>query len=148
MEPVLVFVHVVAAAVWVGGMFFAHFCLRPAAFELLAPPQRLPLMVGALARFFRWVALAIVLLWVSGSWRLAQVGLADAPHGWLAMAVIAAVMTVIFVVIAHGIFPVVRAAVADQRFPEAAAGLGRIRALVAVNLALGLATMASATLTR
>jgi uncharacterized membrane protein len=108
MEPVLVFVHVVAAAVWVGGMFFAHFCLRPAAFELLAPPQRLPLMVGALARFFRWVALAIVLLWVSGAWRLGQVGLADAPRGWLAMAMIAAVMTVIFVVIAHVIFPMRR----------------------------------------
>jgi uncharacterized membrane protein len=64
------------------------------------------------------------------------------------MAMIAAVMTVIFVVIAHVIFPAVRAAVTAQRFPEAAAGLGRIRALVAVNLVLGLATMASATLTR
>ena len=57
MESTLKFVHLVAVSVWIGGMFFAHFCLRPAAFELLVPAQRLPLMVGALGRFFRWVML-------------------------------------------------------------------------------------------
>jgi uncharacterized membrane protein len=147
MESLLKFVHVTAAAVWVGGMFFAHFCLRPAAFELLAPPQRLPLMVAALGRFFRWVALAIVLLWLTGGYRLVQAGPA-APTGWHAMAGIAAVMTVVFGLIAHGEFPKVRRAVAEQHFPDAAAGLGRIRTLVAVNLGLGLVTIAAATLHR
>ncbi|MEI7444253.1 MAG: DUF4149 domain-containing protein [Burkholderiales bacterium] len=148
MEPLLLFVHVTCAAVWVGGMAFAHFCLRPAAFELLPPPQRVPLMVGAMGRFIRIVAAAVVLLWVTGLWRFAQVGAANAPPGWHAMAGIAAVMTVIYAVIAHGVFPRVRAAAADQRWPEAAAGLGRLRSLVAVNLALGLATIAAATLHR
>jgi hypothetical protein len=46
------------------------------------------------------------------------------------------------------VFPKVRAAVAAQRYPDAAAGLGRIRTLVMVNLALGLATIAAATLHR
>lgn len=144
----LLAIHVSGAAVWVGGMVFAHFCLRPAAFEVLPPPQRVPLMVGALGRFFRWVAAAIVLLWLTGLWRFVQVGFASAPPGWHAMMALAALMTVIFGVIAHGIFPKVRAASRDQRFPEAAAGLARIRTLVAVNLGLGLATIVAATLHR
>lgn len=148
MESLLLAVHVAAAAVWVGGMVFAHFCLRPAAFEVLQPPQRLPMMVGALGRFFRWVAASIVLLWATGLWRFAQVGFANAPAGWHAMMGLAAVMTVIFGAIAHGIFPKVRDASQAQRFPDAAAGLGRIRTLVAVNLGLGLATIAAATLHR
>jgi uncharacterized membrane protein len=146
MELLLRFGHLLAAAVWIGGMFFAHFCLRPAAFESLQPPQRLPLMVGALARFFRWVALAIALLWATGGIRMAQVGPAAAPAGWLVMAGLAAVMTVVFGVIAHGVFPGVREAVAEGRFPDAARGLDRIRRLVAVNLGLGVATIATATL--
>jgi len=148
MESMLLFVHLVAVAIWIGGMFFAHACLRPAAFELLAPPQRLPLMAGALGRFFRWVALAIVLLWASGLARLAQVGFANAPPAWHAMAGLAAVMTVVFGAIAHGIFPGVRRAIAEQRLPDAAAALGRIRILVAINLGLGVATIAVATLGR
>ena len=145
MESTLRFVHLAAVAVWIGGMFFAHFCLRPAAFESLPPAQRLPLMAGALGRFFRWVAVAIVLLWVTGLARLAGVGFGNAPAAWHAMAGIAFVMTAIFVVIAHLVFPKVRAAVGAERLPDAAAGLARIRTLVAVNLALGFATIAVAT---
>lgn len=148
MDAMLKFVHLSAVAVWIGGMFFAHACLRPAAFELLAPPQRLPLMVGALRRFFRWVALAIVLLWATGLVRMARVGFENAPPAWHAMATIAAVMTVLFVVIAHVVFPRVRAALDAQRLQDAAAGLGRVRTLVAVNLGLGVLTIAVATLMR
>jgi uncharacterized membrane protein len=147
MESLLAFVHVSSAAVWVGGMFFMQFCLRPAAMAL-PPPQRVPLMADALGRFVRWIALAVVLLWATGLARFWQVGVANAPPGWHAMAGIAAVMTVVFAVIAHGVFPKVRAAVAAQRYTDAAAGLGRIRTLVMVNLALGLATIAAATLHR
>lgn len=148
MESTLKFVHLVSVAVWIGGMFFAHFCLRPAAFELLVPAQRLPLMVGALGRFFRWVSLSIVLLWASGLLRLGQVGMANAPPAWHAMLAVGAVMTLIFGYIAHGLFPKVRKAVQAQALPDAAAGLGRIRILVAVNLALGIATIAIATIGR
>ena len=34
----LIAMHVLAVVVWVGGMFFAYFCLRPAAAKLLQPP--------------------------------------------------------------------------------------------------------------
>lgn len=148
MNDALRFVHLVAVAVWIGGMVFAHLCLRPAAAETLGPPQRLALMAGALGRFFRYVTIAIVLLWVTGLARLAQVGVAQAPVGWLAMAAIAAAMTAIFAVIAHRHFPAMRAATAEQRYPDAAAALATIRSLVAVNLGLGVATIAAATLLR
>ena len=44
--------HLLAVLLWVGGMFFAHFILRPAAVEALEAPQRLKLMDAVLRRFF------------------------------------------------------------------------------------------------
>ena len=35
--------HLVAAVIWVGGMFFAYMALRPAAATVLEPPARLQL---------------------------------------------------------------------------------------------------------
>jgi len=43
--------HVVAAVIWVGGMFFAYVCLRPAV-GALEPPARCRLWRVALGRFF------------------------------------------------------------------------------------------------
>ncbi|MGN5479437.1 hypothetical protein ACTMU2_28655 [Cupriavidus basilensis] len=53
--PILLFLHVTAAVVWVGGMFFAYLCLRPVAGQVLDPPSRLQLWRGVFDRFFRWV---------------------------------------------------------------------------------------------
>ena len=58
-------VHALSAVVWVGGMFFAHQALRPAA-SRLAPEPRLLLWERTLTRFFAWVFAAIVLLLSSG----------------------------------------------------------------------------------
>src|SRR5487761_570919 len=58
-------VHTMAAVVWVGGMFFAHQVLRPAALRL-DPEPRLMLWERTLGRFFAWVFAAIVLLLASG----------------------------------------------------------------------------------
>ncbi|MBF3543177.1 hypothetical protein ISG10_36555, partial [Burkholderia pseudomallei] len=40
---VALFLHLLAVAVWVGGMVFANFCLRPALSDL-SPQLRLPLV--------------------------------------------------------------------------------------------------------
>ena len=53
LRQILLFVHLLGAIAWVGGMFFAYFCLRPAAMEVLDPPRRLPLWSATFARFFR-----------------------------------------------------------------------------------------------
>lgn len=58
--------HVLAALVWVGGMFFAWLVLRPAAVSALEGPARLKLWVEVFRRFFRWVWLAVVILAISG----------------------------------------------------------------------------------
>ena len=51
---VALFLHLLGVAVWVGGMIFAHFCLRPA-LEDLSPQLRLPLIESVFGRFFNWV---------------------------------------------------------------------------------------------
>jgi len=147
MHGLMLFLHLIGLAVWIGGMAFAHFCLRPAALEL-PPPQRLPLMAGALGRFFAWVIVAIVLLWVSGLSMMLAVGMAAAPVIWHLMMGIALLMTLFFIVIRAVHFPALRAAVAEQKWPAGAAALNRIRQLVAVNLALGVVTIAVATVGR
>jgi len=54
-------VHVLAIVVWIGGMVFAHFFLRPAVATLEAP-VRLRLMHDVLGRFFQAVLVAALLL--------------------------------------------------------------------------------------
>ncbi len=144
------FLHFVAVAVWIGGMVFAHFCLRPAALATLVPPQRLPLMVAALGRFFALVGAALVLLWGSGLAMFAATISAGArpPLSWNLMAAIAALMTLAFLVIALRHYPRLRIATAAGQWPVAAALLDRIRRLVVLNLVLGVATIAAATLGR
>lgn len=58
--------HVLAALVWVGGMFFAWLILRPATVAALEGPARLRLWVEVFQRFFRWVWLAVAILAISG----------------------------------------------------------------------------------
>ena len=45
--------HLLAAMIWIGGMFFAYMVLRPAAVEVLELPVRLSLWVAVFRRFFK-----------------------------------------------------------------------------------------------
>ncbi len=47
----LLALHVLAVVIWVGGMFFAYNALRPAAAEVLEPPNRLKLWVATFVDF-------------------------------------------------------------------------------------------------
>jgi uncharacterized membrane protein len=145
MNRILVLIHLAAVIVWIGGMFFAHFCLRPVAAAQLPPPQRLPLLAAVLGRFFTLVGWALLLLWGSGLARISQAG-AALPGNWFVMAGIAAVMTAIFGVIALRFHGRMVAAVAAQDWPAAGTAMNSIRRLVLVNLALGLVTVAVAVL--
>jgi uncharacterized membrane protein len=51
LRQLLPFLCLISAIAWLGGMFLAYFCLRPAATEVLDPPKRLPLWVVTFARF-------------------------------------------------------------------------------------------------
>ncbi len=65
MSALLMTLHVLAAVIWVGGMFFAYMALRPAAGEL-DPPSRTALWGRTFARFFAWFWAAIIVLPVTG----------------------------------------------------------------------------------
>ena len=150
MREVWLLAHLVAVVIWIGGMFFAHFCMRPAALATLEPPQRLPMMSAALGRFFVAVAWSLALLWGSGIAMFAQLSVAGGkpPFSWNLMAAIALVMTAVFAVIWLRRHPAMQAALASGELKAAAAALDGIRRLVTLNLALGLLTIAVATVGR
>ena len=58
-------IHLLSIVVWVGGMVFAHFFLRPAT-QALEPAVRVRLMHDVLERFFAAVLVAVVLMLASG----------------------------------------------------------------------------------
>lgn len=143
----LILLHLLAAIVWVGGMFVLHFCVRPAA-ATLEPPQRLRLMHDAVRSFLRYVLVAIVVLWSSGALLFSGPDIANAPPSWHWMTGIAAVMTVVYGVLRWRVFPRLKRAIVEGRWPDGAAAMQTIRRLVSLNLALGILTVAVAILGR
>lgn len=137
-------VHLLGVIVWVGGMFFAHMALRPAAAELLAPPQRLPLLAATLGRFFGWVGVAIALILVSGVAIIGLFASSGARIGWHihAMSGIGILMMAIFAHIRFAPYRRLQRAVAASDWPAGGAAMAQVRMLVATNLVLGLATTA------
>ncbi len=138
----LKFVHLLAIIVWVGGMFFALFCLRPAAAQILPPPQRLPLLHAALGRFFSHVVLSIAAIILSGAGMIVIVGMKGMPTAWMWMIGLGAVMMTIFFHLRAATYKVLTGAVAASDWPTAGACMERIRLTVLVNLGIGLAIIA------
>ena len=136
----LLCLHLLAAALWVGGMATFHFSVRPAAVETLEPPHRLRMLCGALGRFFRWVIAAIVVLLVTG-FSMVQLAGGMAAVRWHvhAMLGIAVVMILLFGVVRWHHYPRLAAKVADSDWKAAAPALAGIRQLVFINLWLGVA---------
>jgi uncharacterized membrane protein len=134
--------HLLGVIVWIGGMFFAYMALRPAATQVLQPPQRLALWRETLGRFFTWVWVSIAAIYASGVHMLAAAyGVRAAPGYVLAMAAIATLMTLIFAYVYFSPFRALTREVGAQNWPAAGAALNRIRQLVATSLVLGLATL-------
>lgn len=137
-------VHVLAIILWIGGMAFAHFFLRPAVAQLEAP-VRLRLMHDVLGRFFQAVLVAALLTLASGVWMLGRVakqvvqsgGSFEMPLAWTVMAALGVVMVAIFMHIRFALFKRLGEAVAASEWAAAGAALAQIRTWVSVNLGLG-----------
>ncbi len=142
----LVFLHLLGVIIWVGGMFFAYFCLRPAAASELAPPQRLPLWRKTFGRFLPITAVAVAAIVLSGGVVLGQVGMAAAPLGWHLMLGLGLLMTAVFIYVYAYLYPKLCRGCDAQDWPAAARALDRIRHMVEVNLGLALLTVGSALL--
>jgi uncharacterized membrane protein len=147
-QPLMLFLHITSVVVWVGGMFFAYVCLRPAVVELLEPPQRLQLWRGVFARFFVWVSWAATLVATSGLLMFALHGSAKAPPGWHLMTSSGVIMIGIFIYVATGPFNVLKRALEAADWKTGAEALNRIRQMIGINLILGLLTTGFATLGR
>ena len=140
----LLLLHFSSVIVWVGGMFFAYFCLRPAAVQVLEPPQRLTLWVATFDRFFRFAAYAAAAIVLSGFTMFMQVGFRFAPLGWHLMMTLGLLMTGVFVYVYAVLYPRLRRLCEASAWPAAAATLNRIRQWVGVNLLLSICTVAAA----
>jgi uncharacterized membrane protein len=140
---VALILHAFSAVVWVGGMFFAHQVLRPAA-AALDPGPRFLLWSRVLGRFFAWVIAAIVLLLASGY------GLVFAVFGGFSrvglhvhlMQGIGILMMLLFFHLYFAPWRRFQAAVARQDLAEGGRQLGQIRTIVTINLTLGLIVVA------
>lgn len=148
LTPLLVFLHVSGVVVWVGGMFFAYTCLRPAAVDVLEPPFRLKLWKRVFDRFFPLVGVAVAFILVSGVVMLARAGFAQAPLHWHVMFALGLVMTAVYAGIVAVPFRLLGEAVAASNWPAGGNALGSIRKLVGFNLIVGFVTIAVATLGR
>lgn len=144
LRQALVLVHLLGAILWIGGMFFAYVCLRPAAAEVLDPPQRLPLWAATFARFLPAAGVAVLVLLASGVAMLAQTGFAQAPIGWYLMLALGLLMSAVFAHVYVVLYPKLRSACAAAAWPLAAQALNGIRRLVALNLVLGIVTVVAA----
>lgn len=132
--------HLLAALVWVGGMFFAWMILRPAAVAALEAPARLKLWLEVFPRFFYWVWAAVLVLPITGvgMLHLRFNGFDSAPRYVYIMMGLYIAMLALFLRIQALQLPELRRAVEAQDWPNSGAVLGRIRRLVGLNLLLGL----------
>ena len=131
--------HLLSAVIWVGGMFAAYMCLRPAAGPL-EPPQRLALWRGFFQKFFPWVWVSALLLLVTGYWMLVAHfgGFKGAPLYINLMQMLGLVMVALYLWLFHGPWLKFKRAVYAQDWSTAGGHLNRIRQIIAVNLPLGL----------
>lgn len=138
--------HVLSAAVWVGGMFFAYQVLRPVVAAQLEPPARLRLWAAVFSRFFSWVWLFVLVLPLTGYWLVfglfgSMGAVSISVHlmqglGW--------VMILLYMHLFFAPFRRLKEAVVTEQWPEAGRQLNHIRRIVGVNLLLGLAVIAVA----
>ena len=150
--------HLLGVVVWIGGMAFMLFCLRPAArvLEPLAKVKRVhaagqrfmnnnSIAVAAMKRFLVVAAVAIAVLFACGAAMLgmawsaaARAGLGfNMPLDWYTMIATFFVMLAVFIHIRNVLFRRLDAAVTAAKWPDGAAALAAIRWEVSINLVLG-----------
>ena len=144
-HSVLLALHLLAAVGWVGGMAFAHFALRPSLGRLHAS-DRLALMAQVLERFLLGVAVAAVVLPVTGYILVFGTYGGFGGVGWHVhvMQTLGWIMILLFLHLRFAPYRRFRRALEAGDLPTAAGNLDMVRRIVAVNLALGTAVVAVA----
>ena len=142
----LIPLHLLAAVIWVGGMFFAYMALRPVAAALLDPPQRLPLWVQTFVRFFPWVWIAVILLPATGYAMIYAVfgGMSYVGLHVHIMQALGWMMILLYMHVFFAPYRRLRQAVAIGDWPAGGQQLAQIRRTIGINLLLGLIVVAIA----
>lgn len=138
--PIAIAIHLFAAVVWVGGMFFAYMILRPVAGRLLETPIRLTLWSNIFARFFPWVWAIIVILPLTGYLMIYQTwgGFSYIGLDLKLMHILGWVMIAIFLHVFFAPFQRLAHAIEEKTFDTASKHLNQIRMLIGINLAIGI----------
>jgi len=141
---VLLALHVLAAVIWVGGIFFAYMVLRPSAGPLESA-SRLALWQRVFGRLFPWVWASIAVLLISGYsiLFLRFGGFQAAPPHIHVMQATGILMMLLFLYLYFAPWRRFSRAVETGVLQDAAASLDQIRRIVATNLVLGLVTVAA-----
>ncbi len=137
--------HLLSIIVWVGGMAFTLFFLRPA-LAALDLPMRVQLMHEILRKFFKAVlAMALIALLTGLGMMLLYSGQAlpagagtRMPWTWSVMAALGVLMMLIFGHIRFVLFKRLGQAMAAQAWTTGGAAMASIRVWVRANLVLGL----------
>ena len=134
--------HILAAMIWVGGMFFAYMVLRPVATSLLDPPSRLTLWSHTFGRFFPWIWAAVLVLPATGLWMIfVELGGMKNTGGHIhTMLLLGIIMIALFLHVFFAHYRKLNAALAANDMPAAGQQLNKIRRLIGINLILGLIT--------
>ena len=141
--------HLLAAIIWIGGMFFTYVCLRPSLAETLEPPQPARLLAATLRRFFKWVWAAIAVLLLSGFYMaLSRYSLSAGPLWLYLMIGLGIVMMLLFAHIYFAPFTRLSNALANAQPDDVPGAISQIRTIVAINLGIGLLLIVSVTLGR
>ena len=136
-------VHLLAALIWVGGIFFAYVVLRPASGSL-DPHVRLELWSQVFRRFFPWVWASIAALLLSG-YGMVFLGLGGFAGAGVHVHIMQAtgwVMIVLFLHLFFAPWPRLSRALEAGDDKTAARQLNQIRWMVGTNVVLGLLTSA------
>lgn len=143
-------IHMLALIYWIGGMAFLVLVLD-ASVQTLAPAARLTLLRDTARRFHQGVVLAIAVVLVSGM-GLISVGHISAGKSYVvpmrvwAVILLGIAMVVVFAATLVKRDPPLHHAVAQGQWDRAAQAWAALRRWTAINLALAVATAATALL--
>jgi uncharacterized membrane protein len=141
--PISLALHALAAAIWVGGMFFAYVILRPSVAEL-ASSERQRLWDRVFGRFFPIVLGCVAVLLLTG-YHLLFAGFGGFGGAGVHVHIMHLTGWVMFLLFFHLYFAPWRRyhrAVVAGETEAAGRQLATIRLVIAINLALGLLTIA------
>jgi uncharacterized membrane protein len=144
---ITLWLHLLAASIWFGGMVFSLFCLRPA-LASQPPAVKVSLQVEVLKRFFVIVWVCIATLLLTGLHLYGKLGSVSAPFYAQVMAVLGIAMMLIFAHLYFAPFKHLKAAQTATDWPSAAKALNTIRWMITANCALAFVVIAAVRLLR